>query len=675
MVKKIIHLACLVALISSLLASVFTVTPAFASSAWFTGYGTWYWICPENVYTVKVEVWGAGGSGANSMVSSQANGGSGGGGAYSRLNAYSVTPGGNYTVVVGRGGIAISTGGTWGNDGGDSYFGSPSVCLAKGGKRGQVASFPYTNNPSGLGGQASEGVGDIKYSGGTAPNGLYHQAVGGGGAAGDSENGHNGGYNAGGVSGYEGGGYGGDGAVYANGYHGTTGGAPGGGAGGGGYGAHVLTDGAPGSVKLTFEYEEPVDPQCVALTLDIATLEVLFPGTYIGITDATLWGQVLYDGNESCQGFFEWGLVGGTDNEYTPEDSELYTGNYSSYHLDGLEASTEYWFSFNLYNSETNDTGGYSTFITKSNDIETMAYGSHSITDTTAHLQGEVLQIGNYTSWTCGRFYYTDGVISAWTPCQGGMYNLLIVEHAIGNLTPDTDYTWWFLVQTDAGYDYSDPMTFHTLDRTTNTIPKVVTNVAELSQWYVDGAWTFGFKFKGYLHDDGGLPCTYGFEYRGNGTSEEWIPYDLGRRAYQGQEFWAYKFGFTRGVVIEYRATCLNTAGRGYGDSRVIELPAVGPVPTVVPTPGPGIELPPWLQFPFSISSTIKTILGVIITVILMVLIVAMIRSSGGTVAAVAAGLGLTLVFIVIGWYPLWIGLLIGAIVGLLIFLMLMRGK
>ena len=673
--KKIIHLACLVALISSLLASVFTVTPAFASSAWFTGYGTWYWICPENVYTVKVEVWGAGGSGANSMVSSQANGGSGGGGAYSRLNAYSVTPGGNYTVVVGRGGIAISTGGTWGNDGGDSYFGSPSVCLAKGGKRGQVASFPYTNNPSGLGGQASEGVGDIKYSGGTAPNGLYHQTVGGGSAAGDSENGHNGGYNAGGVSGYEGGGYGGDGAVYANGYVGTTPGAPGGGAGGGNWVAHSLKDGAPGSVKLTFEYEEPVDPQCVALTLDIATLEVLFPGTYIGITDATLWGQVLYDGNESCQGFFEWGLVGGTDNEYTPEDSELYTGNYSSYHLDGLEASTEYWFSFNLYNSETNDTGGYSTFITKSNDIETMAYGSHSITDTTAHLQGEVLQIGNYTSWTCGRFYYTDGVISAWTPCQGGMYNLLIVEHAIGNLTPDTDYTWWFLVQTDAGYDYSDPMTFHTLDRTTNTIPKVVTNVAELSQWYVDGAWTFGFKFKGYLHDDGGLPCTYGFEYRGNGTSEEWIPYDLGRRAYQGQEFWAYKFGFTRGVVIEYRATCLNTAGRGYGDSRVIELPAVGPVPTVVPTLGPGIELPPWLQFPFSISSTIKTILGVIITVILMVLIVAMIRSSGGTVAAVAAGLGLTLVFIVIGWYPLWIGLLIGAIVGLLIFLMLMRGK
>jgi len=421
---------------------------------------------------------------------------------------------------------------------------------------------------------------------------------------------------------------------------------------------------------------EPPIVNCVSSTLDIATLDEEFPTVgYVGITDATLWGQVLEDGNESCQGFFEWGLVGGTDSEYTPEDSELYTGNYSSYYLDGLEASTEYWFSFNLYNSETYDIGGYSTFITESNNPEAMAYGSHSITDTTAHLQGEVLQIGNYTSWTCGRFYYTDGVISAWTPCQGGMYNLLIVEHAIGNLTPDTDYTWWFLVQTDAGYDYSDSMTFHTLDRTTNTIPRVVTNVAELSQWYVDGAWTFGFKFKGYLHDDGGLPCTYGFEYRGNGTSDDWTPYDLGRRAYQGQEFWAYKFGFTRGVVIEYRATCLNTAGRGYGDSRVIELPAVGPVPTVVPTPGPGIELPPWLQFPFSISSTIKTILGVIITVILMVLIVAMIRSSGGTVAAVAAGLGLTLVFIVIGWYPLWIGLLIGAIVGLLIFLMLMRGK
>ena len=673
MVKKIIHLACLVALISSLLASVFTVTPAFASSAWFTGYGTWYWICPENVHTVKVEVWGAGGSGATASGSSQAGGGSGGGGAYSRLNAYSVTPGGNYTIVVGRGGIGITTSMTWGNDGGDSYFGSPSVCLAKGGKRGTVAGFPSKNNPSGLGGQASEGVGDVKYSGGTAPNGLYHYIVGGGGAAGDSENGHNGGYNApGGVSGYDGGGYGGDGSMWANDYFGTTPGSPGGGAGGGRWGNAFLKDGAPGSVKLTFEYEEPVDPQCVALTLDIATLEVLFPGTYIGITDATLWGQVLYDGNESCKGFFEWGEVGSIDSFYTPEDSELYSGNYSSYYLDSLEPDHNYWFAFNVYNSETYDTGGYQEFTTKSNQIEAMAYDSYDITDTTAHLRGEVIEAGNYTEWSCGRFTYTDGVISSETLCQGGMYNLLIVDHALGNLTPDTDYTWWFLVWTDTGYDYSEPLTFHTLDRMTNTIPKVVTNEAELSQWFVDGAWTFGFKFKGYLQDDGGLDCTYGFEYRGNGTSEEWLPYDLGRRAYLHEEFWAYKFGFERGVIIEYRATALNSAGRGYGDSRVIELPAVGPLPT---TTSPGIELPPWLTFPFSIPGWVKTILGILITIAGMIAIAALIRSTGGMLASAAWGLGLTMVFVVIGWYPLWIVLLIGSIVGLLTFLIILGGR
>lgn len=662
-IKKLIYLACLMALVSSLLTGVFVSTPAYASTAWFVGYGTWYWTCPDYVYNVKVEAWGAGGSGANGNGGSQAGGGSGGGGGYSRLNSYSVTPGGNYTIVVGRGGIGVETSGTWGNDGGDTYFVSPSVLLAKGGKRGQICAFPYKNNPSGLGGQASEGVGDVKYSGGTAPNGIYHYTVGGGSAAGDSENGHNGGYNApGGVNGYEGGGYGGDGCLWANGYSGTTPGNPGGGGGGGAWGAAHLKDGAPGSVKLTFEYEDPGDPQCVAVTEE---------ATNVLITTATLWGNITYDGNQTCTGYFEWLKVGDLVMIPTEEIPNLHTGNLTSFDLGGLEPDVEYWYRFTIYNSETQDSGGLVKFRTGSNNIEALARGSFDVTDTSALLMGEVAQAGNYTEWSCGRFYYTDGIVQSWTECQSGMYNDLEVYAAIGNLTPDTTYTWMFLVQTEMGYDYSWEMTFHTLDRTTNTAPRVVTNVAELSQWFVDGGWVFGFKFKGMLVDDGGLDCTYGFEYRGNGTGDDWIPYDVGRRAYQGEEFWAYKFGFTRGVVIEYRATCINSVGRGYGDSRVIELSAVGPMPTVSPTP-PGIELPPWLRFPFAINQTVKTILGIVITLIGMVLIVAMIRTSGGLFIAAAFGLGMTIVFTVIGWYSLWIILLIGAIVGLITFLILL---
>jgi hypothetical protein len=58
-----------------------------------------------------------------------------------------------------------------------------------------------------------------------------------------------------------------------------------------------------------------------------------------------------------------------------------------------------------------------------------------------------------------------------------------------------------------------------------------------------------------------------------------------------------------------------------------------------------------------------------------MILIAALIRSTGGMLAAAAYGLGLTMVFVVIGWYPLWIILLIGSIVGLLTFLIILGGR
>ena len=58
----------------------------------FTSNGTW--VCPAQITSVRVECWGAGCDGQDS-------GGliGGGGGAYARLNAFTVTPGRAYAVV------------------------------------------------------------------------------------------------------------------------------------------------------------------------------------------------------------------------------------------------------------------------------------------------------------------------------------------------------------------------------------------------------------------------------------------------------------------------------------------------------------------------------------------------------------------------------------------------
>jgi hypothetical protein len=399
---------------------------------------------------------------------------------------------------------------------------------------------------------------------------------------------------------------------------------------------------------------------------------------YIDLTSAWIYGRVIDDGNVSCQGYFQYGIVGGVDSNLTPETNDMHSGNTTWRELSSLLPSTEYWYSFTAYNEYGSDDGGYMTFTTFSLLPVAIAVEAHSVTATGAHLVGYVEQAGNYTEWSCGKFIYRHDLFDIWTECVGGLYNGLTVETAIGNLSPDSDYEWYFLVQNEQAYDFSTVAIFHTADRTSITIPIVRTLPAELSRVVLFDEWTDGFKFYGHLIDNGGVATTYGFEWRGNGTDEEWIRRDLGSRAYQGQDFWAYLYGtgdetsfvpyFEQGHVYEYRATCLNSAGRGYGEILVIAVPV-----NISPGTTPGIELPPWVwPFEFTINQTVKTILGIVITLICMVLIVFRIRTSGGLFAAAAFGLGMTIVFTVVGWYSLWIILLIGSIVGLIIFLILL---
>ena len=166
---------------------------------------------------------GAGGLGAGIIW---AHGGyGGGGGAYSKITNAALTPGAVINFHIGEGGA-------WNADGGDTWCISSSTVYAQGGK-------------GATGGQASAGIGTVKYDGGNGgPGGTggrpeYYGAGGGGGAAGPNGAGAAGGLginDCGGGGGAGSGGAVGGASVYTipgnggaggNSYSGTGGGAAG----------------------------------------------------------------------------------------------------------------------------------------------------------------------------------------------------------------------------------------------------------------------------------------------------------------------------------------------------------------------------------------------------------------------------------------------------------------
>ena len=161
------------------------------------------WQVPTNVTQITIETWGAGGAGgATHMSSLQRPAGGGGGGAYAK-STIAVTPGEILSITVGRGGE--NPNGT-ARDGENSSVkrGTTTLVEAEGGK-----SVGGTNTLTGAqGGQASNSIGDVKFSGGNGGNGeigsffgAYSASGGGGGAAGNHGNGYNGGNGESGSSG------------------------------------------------------------------------------------------------------------------------------------------------------------------------------------------------------------------------------------------------------------------------------------------------------------------------------------------------------------------------------------------------------------------------------------------------------------------------------------------
>lgn len=178
----------------------------------FLAPGTYTWTAPAGVTSVSVVCVGGGGGGGQTWANA-----AGSGGGLGWKNNIPVTPGENYTVVVGAGGLRAGN-----TAGGNSYFISLDTVAGYGG--GNAASGQDTNGPNknGFGGGW---VGDGGGAGGNSTS-----WAGGGGAGGYSGNGGGGGANGAG-------GGGGGGLAYSS----TYGVGSGGGTGIYGEGASGLT--------------------------------------------------------------------------------------------------------------------------------------------------------------------------------------------------------------------------------------------------------------------------------------------------------------------------------------------------------------------------------------------------------------------------------------------------
>ncbi|MEA4983039.1 MAG: hypothetical protein VB066_10020, partial [Paludibacter sp.] len=235
----------------------------------FTTAGTTIWTCPEGVTAVTVECWGGGGAGGSAQNKSttttkalRAGGGAGGG--YAK-KVVPVTPGVDYTVVVGAGGVSAVATTVAGES---SYFIDAATVKADGGPGGVYISTNavYANKAGGV--ATSTNIGDLVYKGGDGGSSWGDASVGtsggGGSSAGTASDGvsclvANTNTYLGAIA-PEGGGNGGNGAAIYNevGLPGTVPGGGGGGAWQRGTNAYKLGGtGGTGKVVLTYTSSAP----------------------------------------------------------------------------------------------------------------------------------------------------------------------------------------------------------------------------------------------------------------------------------------------------------------------------------------------------------------------------------------------------------------------------------
>lgn len=237
--------------------------------------GTYTWVSPSDVTSVKVELIGGGGAGGGSTVN--LNGGGGGAGGQYAVKQTTVTASTSYTIVV----AAAKAGGTGnGSAGNDSTFASTTV-VAKGGAGGTG------NDGAGGTGSTTNGVGDTVYAGGSGAAGVLSTSSGGGGGGADATNGATNASGATAGNGVSPAGNGGTGLTAGS----DANGNPGNAAGGGGSGAYRTTTtsrsggaGAIGWAKLTFT------------TSDVALTQY---GGVTGSSVSSITQSVIIDNNNS----------------------------------------------------------------------------------------------------------------------------------------------------------------------------------------------------------------------------------------------------------------------------------------------------------------------------------------------------------------------------------------
>ena len=112
--------------------------PGVSGQTEYTTAGTYNWPAPADAEYYGISIVVVGGGGGSRANRSGSNYGSGGGGGGLRWrNAYPVTAGQTYTVVVGSSGAGSpGPGNSQADSGGTSYFVSPSVLYAEGGTGG-----------------------------------------------------------------------------------------------------------------------------------------------------------------------------------------------------------------------------------------------------------------------------------------------------------------------------------------------------------------------------------------------------------------------------------------------------------------------------------------------------------------------------------------------------------
>lgn len=143
----------------------------------YTTPGTYTWVAPAGVTSVSVVCIGAGASGGTQEFlyygNPQAGGAGGAGGGLGYKNNISVVPGNSYSVVVGAGGVSLTSPQSSAQAGGESYFINTSTVRGQGGATGNaVTGGNFTGDGGGRGGFGNGGGGSG--SGGGGGGGGYN---------------------------------------------------------------------------------------------------------------------------------------------------------------------------------------------------------------------------------------------------------------------------------------------------------------------------------------------------------------------------------------------------------------------------------------------------------------------------------------------------------------------